>query len=270
MNLTNQEQASKENECKNCKSHFQGLYCNKCGQKLIQERNTLKHFFELIFDFFNIERGLSYTIKLLFTNPGQLINEYLTGRTKDFYNPLKYLFIIVGLSTIFVIWSDIFDTNLENTKKLLGSGNEENNFQSLVDSYVKEYLNLITILILPFYSLISKWIFKKHKQYYAEHLIINSYLFAQYTLMQTIILFIVYFIPGLIKFLDLFGLAVFVSYYTYALRSIYKIKFLKSFVASIGIFVISALLFLLSFLMLGIIVLVVLQLSGANLKELIA
>lgn len=244
------------------------MYCNKCGQKLIQERNTLKHFFQLIFDFFNIERGLPYTTKLLFTNPGKLINEYLTGRTRDFYNPLKYLFIIVGLSTIFVIWSDIFDVNLENTKELLSDSIEETKLQSMMNNYIKEYLNIVTLLVLPFYSLISKWIFRKHKQYYAEHLIINSYLFAQYTLINTIILFTVYLFPGLIKFLDLFGIVLFISYYTYALRSIYKIKFLRSFVASTGIFVFGVLLFIFSFLVLAIIILVILQLSGANLEVL--
>lgn len=268
MNLINHEQASRENECKNCKSQFSGFYCNKCGQKLIQERNTLKHFFELFFDSFDFKRGLLYTVKLLFVNPGKLINEYLAGRTKDFYNPLKYIFIIVGLSTIFVIWSDIFDANLENTKELLSDSIEETKFQSLVNSYVKEYLNVITLLVLPFYSLISKWIFRKRKQYYAEHLIINSYLFAQYTLIQTLILFIVYFIPGLIKFIDLFGMAVFVSYYTYALRSIYKIQLLRSFVASTSIFVFGALLSIFILLLLAIVVLVVLQLSGANLEVL--
>jgi hypothetical protein len=208
-------------------------------------------------------------VKLLFINPGKLINEYLDGRTKDYYNPLKYLLIIAGISALLVIWFNVFDANMENTKHLFGVDEPETKLQSSINDYIKKYLNLFTILVLPFYSLISKWVFKKHKQYYAEHLIINSYLFAQYTLIQIFTLFTLYFFPFLTKFIFVFGFVVFISYYSYAFKSIYKIKFWKSLLSSISIFVLGMLSFLFFIIMLTIIVMLTLKFSGVSLKELV-
>ena len=113
MNNEDPNKLTHEVVCKNCGNHFEGVYCNMCGQKVINERITIKHLFEITFDSFNIHRGLIYTIKLMFTNPGKLINDYLNGRTKDFYNPLKYLLLIASISALFMLWLNIFDANVE-------------------------------------------------------------------------------------------------------------------------------------------------------------
>jgi len=269
MSNENQGIVVNEIECKNCKNNFQGLYCNNCGQKVIQERNTIKHLFKLIFDSFDIEKGLVYTAKLLFANPGKIINEYLAGRTKDFYNPLKYLILIAGLNAFFVIWLGVFDTSMENTYEVLDYSNEQIKFQSQVNNYVKKFLNIFSILILPFYSLASKWVFKKHKQYFAEHLIINSYLFAQYTILQILTTITVYFIPVLVKYVPVFGIVTFVVYYAYTLKSIYKIKFVKSLLRSVSIFILGSILASVFIIVTMIIVMIILKLSGFNLNELI-
>ena len=269
MSLQDQEEALNENECKNCSNHFQGLYCNKCGQKVIRERNTLKHFLNLVFDSFDIHKGVLYTAKLLFTNPGKVINDYLQGKTKDYYNPLKYLLITFGIYAVFMIWFNIIDANIENLNDLLVLEEKDTRLQSIAVVYMKRFLSFFPILILPFYSLISKWFFKKYKLYYAEHLIINSYLFAQYSLILTLTILVLLLFSELSKFVMVFGIVVFISYYTYALRGIFKISFLKSLFNSIAIFVFGTLLFYLFFSVVTVVVMITLKLSGVNLKELI-
>ena len=269
MNVRDQEKTLNETECKNCKNHFQGSYCNKCGQKTIQERFTLKHLINLVFDSFNVEKGLFYTVKLLFTKPGKLINDYVEGRTKDFYNPLKYLILIASINAILMLWFNIFETNIANTNEFLGEDREGTKLQLIITEYIKTYLNIFTILVLPFYSLISKWIFKKYNLYYAEHLIINGYLFAQYTLLQMITYLVFSVIPGLSKFSLPFAVVVFISYYTYALRGVFKIKFFKSFLSSTTIYVFGFLFFIIFLLVISTIIILILKLSGFNLKELV-
>ena len=258
-----------EIECKNCGNHFQGLYCNKCGQRVIKERNTVKHFFDLIFDSFDVKRGVLYTCKLLFINPGKLVNEYLDGRTKDYYNPLRYLIIISGLFAIFMIGFDVLDKNIETTNELLELKNSDLKLQTILIAYVRRYLNIFTLLFLPFYSLISKWVFKKYKLYYAEHLIINSFLFAQHTLIQILVIFVILFIPGLSKLLLVTGVVVFISYYTYALRGVFKIKFFRSLLSSATIFVLGVLSYWLLLFIVAILTILALKFFGVNLKELI-
>ena len=256
-------------ECKNCHNHFQGNFCNKCGQKVMQDRNTLKRFFNLVFESIDVQKGVLYTAKLLFTNPGKLVNEYLDGRTKDYYNPLKYLLIIAGINAIVMLSFNIFDTNVENTNELLGETGEGNKLQLLIIGYLKRFLNIFPLLIIPFYSLVSKWVFKKHKLYYAEHLIINSYLFAQYTLLQMITYLLLFQIPGLSELSLAFGIVVFISYYTYAFRSIFSIRFLPSFLSALGIIFIGVLIFIVFLMVVMIVILLILKFSGVDIKELV-
>lgn len=267
--IENREKLTKQIECKNCKNHFQGFYCNQCGQKVIDNRITIKHLFEIAFDSFNIHKGLLFTIKLMFTNPGMLINDYLNGRTKDFYNPLKYLLLIASISALFMLWFNIFDANVENTNELMGIDPEVTKLQATITGYLKNFLHLLAILALPFYSLVSKWIFKKHKLHYAEHLTINSYLFAQITLIQIFTIFLVFIIPDLSRFMLAIGIGIFIVYYTYALRGVFNIKLVKSFLSSIAIYVLGMFLMLLFIITITIIVMIVLKLSGVNLKELV-
>jgi hypothetical protein len=99
-----------------------------------------------------------------------------------------------------MLWLDIFDTNVANTNELIGSDPEGNKLQQIMLRYFRTYLNVFSLIILPFYSLASKWVFKKYKLYYAEHLVIHGYLFAQYTLLQMITYVLFSAFPGLLKF----------------------------------------------------------------------
>jgi hypothetical protein len=253
--------------CKNCHHPFTGNYCNQCGQKVINKRITLKHLFEIAFDSFNVQRGLFFTIKTLFTRPGELINDYLNGRTRDFYNPLKYLLLIASISALFMLWLNIFEVNVENTNELMGIEGEATKLQATVTRYLKNFLHLVAILALPFYSLVSKWVFHKRKLYYAEHLTINSYLFAQITLLQIFTIFLVYIVPSLSKFLLAFGSAIFIIYYTYALKGVFQIKLVRSFLSSIVIYVLGISLMMLFIVAATFIVMIILKLSGFNLQE---
>ena len=269
MGIHNHKTAINENNCINCGNHFEGSYCNKCGQKVINARYTLKHFFNIVFDSIDINRGVLYTAKLLTRNPGKVINDYLKGKTKDYYNPLSYLLIIFGIYAIIMIWFNVIDTSIENSNELLGLEEKNTRFQSIVVVYMKRILSFMPVFILPFYSLISKWVFRKQKLYYAEHLIINCYLFAQYSLLLTLLVVVLIPFSELNRFVMLFGTVVFIAYYTYALRGVFKISFSSSLFRTLGIFVFGTLLFYIFLIVVMIVVIILLELSGISLKELI-
>jgi len=236
---------------------------------VIQERYTLKHLFGLVFESFNVERGLFFTVKSLFTNPGKLINDYLEGRSKDFYNPLKYLILIASINAVLMLWFDIFDTNVAATNELIGQAEEANKLQVILIGYLKTYLNIFSLLILPFFTLTTKWIFRKKKLFFAEHLIINSYLFAQYTLLQMMTYLIFLFIPGLSKLSMLIAALIFIAYYSYALMGLFNIKYFKSLLNSLMVFVFGTLFFYVFILVVSIVVLIALRIGGVDLKQLI-
>jgi hypothetical protein len=216
-----------------------------------------------------MDRGFIYTAKLLFVNPGKIINEYLNGRTKDFMNPLKYLFIIVGVSTILAIWSNVFDTSVTTTNEIFDVPDESLKFQTKIMGFMRKYLNIFTIFFIPFYSIITRWILKKHKQYYAEHLIINSYLYAQYALINILPLLLFMAFPFLVEYVYFIGMIVFISYYSYALKRIYQISLLKSILNAILINILGLALIMIVSVSLGILFIILLKLGGTNLEQIL-
>lgn len=91
--------------CKNCKQQFDGQFCPSCGQKHI-EKFTWQHLKNLFFLSIEMEKGLLLNIKDLTIRPTQTITQYLTGKTKNYINPVAYFFIILALITFIISMSD--------------------------------------------------------------------------------------------------------------------------------------------------------------------
>ncbi len=255
--------------CKNCNNNFEGKYCNNCGQKVINHRNTIKHFFRYLLQGFDIDKGVLFTARSLFVNPGKVLADYLNGRTVIYYNPLKYLLIIASIYALLMIWFNIFDSNLRSMNDMIGVNDNQTNLQRQINLYTKNYMSFISILILPFYSLMSKWIFHRKKLFYAEHLILNAFFMSQYLLIITFSLFVIIIFPALTVYLFPFGLVVFIVYYTYGYHSYFSISYVRSLLSSIGTSLGGMILFYVFIAIISIIVFLVLRLLGYNLSEFI-
>src|SRR5687768_8413396 len=71
----------KERDCLNCGTVVTGQYCQECGQKNVEPRQSLWH---LITHFFNdlthFDGKFFLTLKLLIIRPGFVSEEYVKGR----------------------------------------------------------------------------------------------------------------------------------------------------------------------------------------------
>lgn len=199
--------------CRNCGKIYEGNFCNNCGQKTIRERITIPHLFNRLLDRFDINRGILYTAKCLFVQPGKVIADYLNGKTKVYYNPISYLIVVASIYSILIISFNIFDSNVESMNELMGVQEQQMEFQQKVNDATKKFLSFISILMIPFYSLVSYLLFKKRKLFYAEHMIINSYFLAQYLLILTILMPVFVIFPSYTNYLFFLGLFVFAVYY---------------------------------------------------------
>ena len=255
--------------CKNCGSENTESYCAKCGQKTYTERFTLKAFFRVFLNAFDIEKGFFYTLKMLFIDPGKIVHEYLNGRTKDYFNPLKYLIIIAGIDAILMVWLNVFDADMDNTSKLLRQIGEPSELQQKLTLFTKQYLNLISILMVPFISLVSKWYYKKHKLFYGEHLIIICFLYAQILIIAIAIYPIYLVFPALYNYVILIPYVILVLYFSYALYKIFKSTFFKSFIGAILINVIGAIFFFIFFLIVMMSVLYIMAKMGYPIGDLL-
>ncbi len=83
-----------EDKCRNCGTAFDTPYCPQCGQTADVKRLTFRTWMHNIFDtFFSIDNTTFRTFWMMFTRPGLMIKEYISGRRKDYRNPFTLLII---------------------------------------------------------------------------------------------------------------------------------------------------------------------------------
>lgn len=95
--------------CKNCHYEFEGEYCPQCSQKVLAIPYTLKTAFPWIEDMLEFDRGYLFTMKQLFTDPRQLIIDYLSGITQRYSNPIRTLLLTAALLLVLGSVIDYFD-----------------------------------------------------------------------------------------------------------------------------------------------------------------
>ena len=87
--------------CANCGTHLHGPVCHNCGQKHIRSRWTFGVLLEQFFSqLSNIESGFIYSLLSLLSKPGKLIQDYWKGKTKIYYNPFRFMIILIGINLL--------------------------------------------------------------------------------------------------------------------------------------------------------------------------
>lgn len=171
--------------CKNCGNDADGKYCSSCGQPVSTGRLTLK---ELLLSFWNIfthaEQGIFKAIYMLSTKPAFVANEYVSGKRKKYFSPVKYLIVVVTLSAILILnYSRVglpFEPAFPTDSKV----------DDVLEQEYFNHKNYKTQLFLsiPLASLISWLLFRKSKYNYAENLVLNTYLLAQTILFHSVLI----------------------------------------------------------------------------------
>lgn len=171
-------------KCKNCFNEFTGEYCNTCGQRTF-DRITLKNIWSQVAeDILNIDKGLIYTIRQLWTNPGKTAANYIDGKRKNYYGPIKYL--ILWTAIFFIISPFIaVDRQKNSIIKLILNPNEPFTPESL-DDFLGIYIELLVrhtdlfyLGMVPFFALLSYYLFNTKRFSIVELLIPYLYLVGQ-------------------------------------------------------------------------------------------
>ena len=186
--------------CKNCNHNFEGNFCNNCGQTInTHEINFKSVLHEIQHSIFHIDKGILYTTKELFQKPGQTIREYLNGKRVKHFKPFAYIFI---LSTIYAVLLKLTKKSSFLTQFLEGFNIGTTDDKSINDLdkvgeavlWMANHYAYSTLLILPIFSFASYLCFFKTQYNYFQHLILNSFVAGQRTVIYLIILPLTYFI----------------------------------------------------------------------------
>ncbi len=255
-----------EQTCKNCGNVFSGTYCNICGQKVITGRLTIKSILkQFVNQVLDLDRGFFFTIWMLLKNPGKVIQDYINGITVKYSHPLKFVIIITSVSALISLWSGYFETTVSQTGEIMNSSAEQTVFREKFMEALKDYINIIALITVPFISLASKIVFRRKKLHYAEHLVFICYAIAQTTLINIVFMFI----QPIANLNIIVGFVVMILYLSYVIRSFFRKNIVISFLAAIASVVIGYLLFY-AFIMVAMVIFVVAYklFFGGNLKQL--
>ena len=220
-------------ECKNCGQNLaeNDQFCGRCGQKVIMERLSLKNLLSNLIQLItNLERGLFYTVKELTLRPYSVINQFISGKTKPFYGPLRFLILWVTLAVVVNISLGLYDQQQATMTDFFLQQEDQDVIarQKKISDFFKKYANIIPLLIVPFTSLMSSLLLKKRSFNYAEHLVMNAYL-AGFTSILGVIYLLFFWVFSIPVFEGLF-FTTFINYgyYSWAYKKIFSYHLLST------------------------------------------
>jgi len=175
--------------CKNCNNEFDGHYCNLCGQPAdTHEMNVHFLVHDIQHGFFHFEKGVLFTIKELFTRPGHSIREYIHGKRVKHFKPISLVLLLAGILGLLSHYFH-FDI-LSDTFKVTGTGSQENEAQELFNSindWVSGHYALVSLILLPIFTLGTYLSFRKMGYNFIEHLVLNAFLTSQRLVLRIVL-----------------------------------------------------------------------------------
>ncbi|MCS6832815.1 MAG: DUF3667 domain-containing protein [Flammeovirgaceae bacterium] len=256
------------NQCKNCGTTLQGNFCHHCGQKSYTPRITLGYLFkDLIALITDIDKGFWHTFIYLFIHPSRVIQEYIEGKRKKYYNPFRYLFLISAAILAIFTYSDFsrkvsksyekeFQESLRRDSLALfqadSSLTEKNEKDFLREKqmyaskkWLENYLYfsqttnpiLYIFFYLPGLSIAFYIFLRKRKDTdsftFAECVVLNAYLAAQISIISIVCMLILNALDFSIETISTFSFLLMIPFYFWAIFSIFKkspvVFFLKTF-----------------------------------------
>jgi hypothetical protein len=218
--------------CKNCGSTFQGMYCPSCGQKVAHRLNLTHIFHEVVHVFTHADKGIFSLVPAVLFRPGTLALGYVQGKRKRYFSVFQYLIIIVGIVTF--IMSKIHF--MENMMDTFATENEVPvspkvlAVQNQLIGWMKQYMNLFLFALIPVFTLFSWLLFRKKGYNYAEHFVLQVVIQAQVntiTLLLTMPLAVL-FGDSMPKLIFLLAFVILITSHTISNRQFFKIPLLHA------------------------------------------
>ncbi|WP_109299448.1 DUF3667 domain-containing protein [Aquimarina sp. AU474] len=212
--------------CKNCGYNTDhNNFCSNCGAKKITKRITFRNIVSEFSEvYLNIDNTFFRTVKDLTTQPRRVIDGYINGVRKRHLNAISYLLIAVMFSAIFdFIRKKFFNSEI--------SEQEKEKFPEVIRilAELSEEIPIFGYFILiPFYALISKFLFRKYKKYnFTEHVVINTYFISHTTILTILPAVIIYGLGLNIDEVSLFSFLLQFIFATYMFKNLYDITYKK-------------------------------------------
>ncbi|MEZ4853561.1 DUF3667 domain-containing protein [Flavobacterium sp.] len=134
---------------------------------------------EFIGPFFSWDNNFWRTCIDLFKNPKDVLEAYISGARKKYFQPFSFLILYATIAVLFYKFFpyDIgeFQEGFNKGYQSTGGKNPAFDVKAFYENMFN-YYNFIVIATVPFYALITYITFIKKGNNYSEHLVFNCYL----------------------------------------------------------------------------------------------
>ncbi len=206
-----------EHICKSCGNTFVGLYCNVCGEKVIEPKDRkFKTFLGsvLIATTF-VDNKFAKSLWLTIKNPGFLSREYVDGRRINYMRPLQMFFI---LNLIYFLFPTLqmFNATLQAQQyvlphkklahqmvleKIHKEGIDMRGFELIYNDKTTSLAKLLVVVFVVLASLPLSLIFRKRNRYFTDHVALSVELTSFNLAVNAIGLSVIFFILSKLFFL---------------------------------------------------------------------
>ncbi|MDX1941819.1 MAG: DUF3667 domain-containing protein [Saprospiraceae bacterium] len=196
----------------------------KIPETIRVKRITLRGISEEIFAQVNLEKGLGYTIWQLIVAPGSAIRAYLFEDRSRMMRPLSLVLLVTAIATFISMRYLLNEAHLEAELQKSNLPAPLIPVMALFLKLSRQYFNLMLLSGLPAISFGTYLIFRDRGLNYAEHLVINTYIFATQTILYLPLLPFLNKIPEIGFFIYIIS----IGYTFYAIMRVFQIRFMEA------------------------------------------
>lgn len=183
------------NPCKSCGADLAGIYCSRCGEKVLRDSDlTLGALLRQVVDgFLSLDGTFLRSLWLLIAKPGFLATEYVGGRRILYTKPIV-LFLTANAIFFFYLPFSGFSSSLESQTSdqlyspliaglvahRFGSPDAAREFAERYDARTGELAKVLIILLVPLTALVVGLLYYARSRSFFEHLIFALYFMAFY------------------------------------------------------------------------------------------
>lgn len=177
--------------CGNCGAALSGPFCSQCGENKVSAKDySIGHLLEeAIPEFITFDSRFLRTLKLLFTQPGQLSNAYFHGGRSRYTKPLT-LFIIINVIFFIVqphtgIFAYSYREYVRDPAHLTAvqghmrqTGESQQSYIARFNANLQNQKKSSLIMAVPVLALFMAILFVGSGRTYAEHLVFSVQVYA--------------------------------------------------------------------------------------------
>src|ERR1700761_6870307 len=142
--------------CKNCGTSVDRSFCPECGQKATTGRLTVGHVLEETWhSVTHTDRSFLHLLGLMIKRPGKVINDFIGGQRKKYFNPYMFYVVLTGL-LVFI------------REKVFAREDSLYHYHDEFDQTINKEYELLVLFSIPMMALFFWLIFRRRKYNYAE------------------------------------------------------------------------------------------------------